>query len=77
MTSKTLDAQLRKLGYFLVRRNDGDGAYWFVGSQHTHNGHNCGDLAEVKSLLGALRDKAESGGEIVHDGSGWMCAEVA
>ncbi|HMQ34460.1 MAG TPA: hypothetical protein PKD53_27235 [Chloroflexaceae bacterium] len=77
MTSTQLDTQFRKLGYFLIRRSNVDGAYWFVGSQQTHNGWNCSNLVEAKSLLGALRDKAENGGQIIHDGSEWVCVEVA
>lgn len=73
MNSTQIHSQLRKLGYFLVRRRDIDGAYWFVGSQQTHNGWNCGDLTEAKSLLAALRDQADNGGIIIHDGSDWVC----
>lgn len=74
MNSARIDSQLRKLGYFLVRRRDIDGAYWFVGSAHSgHSGWNCGDLAEAKSLLAALREEADNGGIIIHDGSDWVC----
>lgn len=71
MNSARIDSQLRKLGYFLVRRRDVDGAYWFVGGGHS--GWNCGDLAEAKSILAALREQSEQGGTIIHDGDGWVC----
>ena len=76
MTSAKLDAELREIGYFLVRRNDGDGGYWFVGSLYTHNGYNCTNLKEVKSMLNALRQKVASGGVIICEGSSdWICVE--
>lgn len=73
MTSARIDNQLRKIGYYLVRRSGVDGAYWFVGNQQTHNGWNCANLDEARSLLTALREQADNGGQIIHDGDGWVC----
>lgn len=73
MTSARIDNQLRKFGYFLVRRHDVNGTYWFVGKQGTSNGWNCANLDEARSLLTALREQVNNGGTIIHDGDGWVC----
>ena len=75
MNSTQLFNQLDKLGFFLVQRKGDEGKYWFVGDVRTHNGYNCRNLAEVKSLLQALRSQAENGGGIVHDGSEWIVVD--
>jgi len=77
-TRTQIDSALRPLGYFLRRvpRGAAPGRRWQVLSLASHTGWDCHTLAEVRSLLRALREREAHGGSVVWDGDGWACVEV-
>ena len=78
LSSATLDGKFRTFGLFLIKVKDPvEGMYYFVGRENNpSSGYNCASLKEAKSLLTALQQQAEDGGDIYHDGDEWVCGEL-